>query len=121
MILAALMLALAPPSMPICPPGPRDNCIVDGDTLWWQGERIRIADIDAPEMQGRCPYETQLAIRARDRLAELLGNGFAIHRGGVDRYQRTLAVVTVDGMSVGEVLVSEGLARPWAGRREPWC
>ena len=108
-------------ALAICPPGPRDNCTVDGDTLWWKGEKIRIADIDTPEIDGKCAYEKQTAIRARNRLATLLGGKFRIHREGQDRYGRTLAIITVNGRSVGDMLVSEGLARTWTGRREPWC
>jgi hypothetical protein len=45
--LAALALAACPPS------GARDHCVVDGDTLWWEGEKIRIAEIDASAGQQR--------------------------------------------------------------------
>ena len=38
-----------------------------------------------------------------------------------DRYGRKLRVVVRDGWSLGETLVSEGLARRWTGRRLPWC
>ncbi len=38
-----------------------------------------------------------------------------------DRYGRTLATVSVDGQDVGEILIAEGLARPWTGHRQPWC
>jgi micrococcal nuclease len=38
-----------------------------------------------------------------------------------DRAGRTLGTVSVDGRDVGEVLVGEELARPWEGRRKPWC
>jgi endonuclease YncB( thermonuclease family) len=38
-----------------------------------------------------------------------------------DRYGRKLRVVTRGGRSLGDQLVSEGLARTWTGRREPWC
>ncbi|MBP2562403.1 endonuclease YncB(thermonuclease family) [Neorhizobium galegae] len=38
-----------------------------------------------------------------------------------DRYGRTLRSLTRHGHSLGDILVSEGLARTWAGRREPWC
>lgn len=113
MILAAALLAL-------CTPGPRVSCIIDGDTFWLSGEKIRIADIDTPELAGRCASERRLAIQARDRLRELLV-GFEVRREGRDRYGRTLAVVTVDGRSVGAQLVREGLAREWRGRRMPWC
>ncbi|MBY6015131.1 thermonuclease family protein [Qipengyuania gaetbuli] len=106
----------------ICAPGPRDNCVVDGDTFWIAGEKVRIADIDAPEMNGRCPYERRLAIASRDRLHQILNSGeFKLHREGQDRYGRTLAVVTIDGYSVGDALVTEELARTWSGRQASWC
>lgn len=115
------MTALLAFAMAICPPGPRDNCVVDGDTFWINGEKVRIADIDAPEMAGKCPFERDLALTARDRLAELLDAPFSLERRGKDQYGRTLAVVIVTGRSVGKQLVGEGLARTWTGRREPWC
>lgn len=66
-----------------------------------------------------------MAAHAAGRLAELLGRGgYEIRRGDpidgreVDRFGRTLAVILVNGVSVGSILVEEGLAKPWAGRRE---
>jgi micrococcal nuclease len=32
-----------------CHTGGGTNCVVDGDTIWLQGQNIRVADIDAPE------------------------------------------------------------------------
>lgn len=78
-------------------------------------------DIDTPELTGKCASERALAIRSRSRLRELLVEGFEVHREGKDRFGRTLAIVTVNGRSVGDQLVREGLARTWSGRREPWC
>lgn len=38
----------------------RANCVVDGDTFWFEGAKIRIADIDAPEIsEPRCASERQ--------------------------------------------------------------
>ncbi|HEV2079207.1 MAG TPA: thermonuclease family protein [Allosphingosinicella sp.] len=98
--------------------------IVDGDTFRYRGEKYRIADIDTPEVNGRCAFESELAARATDRMEALLHQGpFELH--GVDRdedrYGRKLRVVTRDGRSLGDQLVAEGLARTWTGRREPWC
>jgi micrococcal nuclease len=119
MVAPMLLLAAA---LTICAPGPRDNCVVDGDTWWIDGEKFRLADIDAPELQGRCASETALAIRARDRLQSLLNAAEpVVQRRGKDRYGRTLARVTVSGRDVGAVLVAEGLARAYEGRRRPWC
>ena len=100
--------------------------VIDGDTFQQGGVRVRIADIDTPEVRGRCPYETELAARATRRMRALLGAGpFELHPIGdgrdTDRYGRKLRIVTRDGRSLGGVLVAEGLARTWSGRREPWC
>lgn len=100
--------------------------VIDGDTFDYAGTRVRIADIDTPEVNGRCAYETELAAQATQRLGDLLGQGeFELRpvRDGrdEDRYGRKLRIVTRDGRSVGDTLVSEGLARTWSGRREPWC
>jgi micrococcal nuclease len=108
--------------MPLCSGPLRTTCVVDGDTFWHRGEKIRLAEIDAPEVEAPCVQARVLAARAAGRLAELLGRGgYAIHRTGQDRYGRTLAVVTLAGDSVGATLVAEGLARTWSGRRENWC
>ncbi|WP_324829235.1 thermonuclease family protein [Qipengyuania zhejiangensis] len=104
----------------------RRTCVVDGDTFWLDGTKIRIADIDTPEIgQPRCDYEYELGMRATRRLVDLLNAGpFELHTIGnrdEDQYGRKLRVVTRNGRSLGDQLVSEGLARTWTGRREPWC
>lgn len=101
------------------------NCVVDGDTIWLQGTKIRIADIDAPETHDpRCSSEKELGDRATLRLQQLLNGGTVtletVDRD-IDRYGRKLRIVDVDGKSVGSVLVREGLARVWDGARHPWC
>ena len=110
---------------PFCGRGTSD-CVVDGDTFWYRGTKIRIADIDAPEIGGaKCASERALAERAKQRLAELLsGSSFTLARFETrdrDQYGRALRVIFRGSQSVGGVLVSEGLARPWTGRRRPWC
>lgn len=113
-----MILALAAAVLAICPPqGARVNCVVDGDTLWFNGEKIRIAEIDTPEINGRCPAERALALRARGRLVELLAAGpVRFQRVGKDRYGRTLARFG----SVSEQLIREGLAHRWPSRKG-WC
>jgi len=98
--------------------------VIDGDTFDYGGDRIRIADIDTPELRGRCPTERVQAARATQRLRALLAAGpFELVRSGrdEDRYGRKLRVVVRGGRSIGDMLVAEGLARTWSGRREPWC
>jgi micrococcal nuclease len=103
--------------------------IIDGDTFDLAGERIRIANVDAPEVhEAKCQEESELGRAAGERLRELLkGRRIIVHRGDPDtgrlkdKHGRTLATIEVDGRDVGDVLVKEGYARRWTGRREPWC
>jgi endonuclease YncB( thermonuclease family) len=64
-------------------------------------------------------------MKATYRLRELLNEGpFELNSIGSrdeDRHGRKLRVVVRNGRSLGDQLVSEGLARTWSGRREPWC
>lgn len=103
----------------------RVTCVVDGDTIWYRGTKIRLSDINAPEVsKPACPAEAALGARATQRLTELLNAGtFSLARQGrdVDRYGRLLRVVTRRGASLGGTLESEGLAERWQGKRSSWC
>jgi endonuclease YncB( thermonuclease family) len=82
----------------------------DGDTVTvvdknGHAEKIRLADIDAPEY--RQPYG-QIA---RDALAQKLDQGlFQVKSRGRDQYDRLLATLWVDGRNINRELVAEGLA-----------
>ena len=103
----------------------RVTCVVDGDTIWYRGAKIRLADINAPEVsQPGCAAEAALGVRATRRLTELLNAGpFSLARAGrdVDRYGRLLREVRRRGASLGGTLESEGLAERWQGKRGSWC
>lgn len=104
----------------------QSNCVIDGDTIRYGGEKIRLMDIDAPEThEPKCASEAALGERATLRLLELMNAGpITIVRVGSrdrDRYGRQLRIIQRDGRSITEVMVSEGLARRWDGRRRSWC
>ena len=109
----------------LCAPGPRFTCVVDGDTFWLSGEKVRIADINAPETHGaHCAAERTMGARATERLIVLLNEGpFRLEpiERERDRYGRLLRTVTRRGRSLGQQLVAEGLAERWLGRRGDWC
>lgn len=112
-------------SFGLCDSGFGSDCVVDGDTFRMDGDPIRVADIDTPETHpARCAEEARLGDAATRRLRDLLNAGpFELQpiERDVDRYGRKLRVVMREGHSLGDVLVAEGLARTWTGRREPWC
>ena len=102
------------------------NCVVDGDTIWAEGEKVRLADIDAPEIfSPECEWERHMGHQATERLTALLNDGeVALKKTSSrdsDKYGRLLREATVDGKSVGMVLVREGLAHKWGGPQRSWC
>lgn len=119
----------ANPTMSICAPKQRNTptktCIVDGDTIWLNGQNLRMKDYDTPEPSTAIcggAAEVALAKRASARLRELLNaNSWTVETFGKDRYGRILATIRVDGMDVGDILILEGLARRWPDGHEWWC
>jgi endonuclease YncB( thermonuclease family) len=103
--------------------------VTDGDSVSIDGRPHRLANIDAPELRhAQCDAERRLAMVAKRWLTELLKAGkMEITVGDpitgrtFDKYHCILATITIDGHDVGQILVEEGLARPWEGKRRSWC
>lgn len=114
-----------------CVPGQKrsstETCVVDGDTLWLDGVKIRLNDFDTPEPQSNIcggQFEIVLAHRASARLIDLLNsNAWTIEYFETDSTQerRRLATIRVDGVDVGDILIRERLARRWPDGPEFWC
>jgi endonuclease YncB( thermonuclease family) len=100
--------------------------VIDGDTLRIGAERLRLVNIDAPEMGNgaACDAERQLAEVAKQKMTEIVaGQQLQIRREGEDRYGRTLAYVRIrGGADVGEMLIGARVAvRYWGKGRPDWC
>jgi endonuclease YncB( thermonuclease family) len=128
----ALALLLTSPAaadpLPVCSGGNRAErkltCIVNGDTGWENGVKWRALNVDTPEIsQPECAEEKRLGLKARDRLRELMGDGYTIEwTGDRGRYGRELAhVILDDGRNAGQVLINEGLSQPWPNEGNRWC
>lgn len=101
--------------------------VTDGDTFrLTSGERIRIANIDAPETrsgQARCKRELARGAAATQRARALLDHKAVTFERTGRSYNRTVARVRLNGRDLGETLVTMGIAKPWL-RRQPkpdWC
>jgi len=89
--------------------------VSDGDSLRFGRERVRLIGMDAPELDQTCTYANgqswPCGEAARQRLVSLLADGeLECTFEKRDRYDRALAVCRVDGVDIGAILVSEGLA-----------
>lgn len=88
--------------------------------------RVRLINVDTPEIHGACESETQRALRARTRLGELIPVGSVVELSNIkdDKYLGRIDanVKMADGRDVGDVLIAEKLGRRYSGgRRAGWC
>ena len=79
----------------------------DGDTCrTTDGERIRLACIDTPELRGK-RAQPERARAARDHLRGMVeGRSVGLRRITVDRYGRTVGELFVDGINVQQAIVA---------------
>ena len=85
---------------------------------------IRLNGVDTPEIRGKCEYETDLAIKARDFVRNKLASAKEIKLNNLQRgkYFRVVANVIVDGVSVEQVLLENELAYKYSGgKKSSWC
>lgn len=111
----------------ICSAGGGENCVIDGDTIRWNGEKVRLVGFNTPEIsEPQCAAEATKGKQAKLRLQQLLNSGSvsfsATAERDRDRYGRLLREVRVDGRDVAELMISEGLAEPYSGgQKRDWC
>ena len=108
-LLLSLVLVLAPPALAQTTIT-IDRCY-DGDTCTsTDGEKLRLACIDTPELRGK-RADPIPAKAARDYLNGLVaGEEVSIRRITKDRYGRTVAELSKDGVNIQERLVDKGFA-----------
>lgn len=109
--------------------------IVDGDTFsagvrladdTMVSVRVRIRNVDTPELHGECVDEIVAANVAKNRLAEMLPVGTVVELENVkdDKYLGRIDATVRDshGRDVGRALIREKLGRPYSGgKRKSWC
>jgi len=85
---------------------------------------IRLNGVDTPEIQGKCQYEKDLALKARDFVRNKLANSKEIKLTKLQRgkYFRVVADVMIDGVSLEKELLENKLAYKFTGgKKSSWC
>jgi micrococcal nuclease len=85
---------------------------------------IRVNGVDTPEIRGKCLYEKNLALKARDFVRDRLANAKEIKLTNLQRgkYFRVVANVLVDGVSLEQELLDNELAYDYdGGKKSSWC
>ena len=137
LLVCAVLLFLASTALAASPKIYGDAVVVevtsiyDGDTFKANlqgyppitGERIgiRINGIDTPEMRDNRPEIKALARKAKQYTVRRLREGQRIILRNMQRgkYFRIVADVYIDGSSLGQELISAGLAKPYDGGKKP--
>ena len=117
-------------------PGPylaKVTRVIDGDTFEarihiWLGQEaltlVRLRGIDAPELRGKCPNESEAAKAARDHLVVLLEEGFVFLTDvGADKYgNRILANARLpSGQDIATQMLNSGYAQSAGTSRKKRC
>ena len=85
---------------------------------------IRVNGVDTPEIRGKCQYEKNLALKARDFVRDKLSNAKEIKLANLQRgkYFRVVANVLVDDVSLEQELLDNKLAYEYyGGKKLSWC
>ena len=112
----------------------KDRICYDGDTCYisisslprsLSKMSIRVLGIDTPEIRGKCDKEKELALKARVFANETFRAAKIIKFSNLkwDKYGgRILSNVYLDGHLYADMIINEGLARPYdGGKKEGWC
>jgi len=85
---------------------------------------IRLNGVDTPEIRGKCQYEKDLALKARNFVRNKLANAKEIKLTKLQRgkYFRVVADVYLDGVSLEQELLENKLAYKYTGgKKSSWC
>lgn len=114
--LAACQRTPDPPSTVQAPPGLGDRVrVLSADAMVVDGRHVRLSNAYAPQgvPDARCWAEATAALQAVSWVRAKVRDARTIHVGpgtGFDEFHRDLAVVTLDGVDLGQELYEAGLA-----------
>jgi len=98
------------------------NCVLDGETIYVQGQKVLIAGVTAPKIQSaRCDDERSRGIDSAVRLADLLNSG-KVTVGPLVREPdgQVRNKVEVGGNDLATAMIGAGMARDY-GSSGGWC
>ena len=104
--------------------------VIDGDTIEVCNvsgpERIRIANLDAPESyRPACAKEKFAGIAAKQAAIQFFVRpivNLEINRHSKDRYGRSVADVSVNGKDFRQYMIAEGHGVEWKfNKKHNWC
>ena len=99
------------------------DCVLTGDTIYVDHQRVQIAGIEAPQISAAaCRREKERGISAAVALSGLLQSGeVTVSPTFLDEYGRAVSAVRVKGQDIGQKMVDYSLVRRFTGEKQQWC
>lgn len=99
------------------------NCVLTGDSLYLDGDKVQIAGLEVPAITGaKCSEERERGINAVVRLTDLLNAGSVTASAPYrDSYGRTVRKLFVNDEDVAGKMINEDLGRRYDGGNQGWC
>jgi len=88
-----------------------DTVILDIDLGFYvtRQERVRLARIDAPELNSQVPYQVRKAKSARAKAKKFAPEGTTVllstSKNDIDRYSRYIGEITIEGKNISDYLI----------------
>jgi len=88
-----------------------DTVILDIDLGFYvtRQERVRLARINAPELNSQVPYQVRKAKSARAKAKKFAPEGTTVllttSKNDIDRYSRYIGEITVNGKNISDYLI----------------
>lgn len=100
--------------------------VLQADAMVIDGQHIHLSDAAAPQAipHAHCAAEASAAHQGRLRIEALASAARTVSvtpTGGTDMYNRTEAVVMINGVDPAQVLIDEGLAVKPSSKAFDWC
>jgi len=85
--------------------------VIDGDSLIINKQRIRLQNIDAPELSQTCDLGKEMGLEAKNFLQQYIKSiSIRCEYYEIDQYNRILATCYMNSENLNELMVKKGLA-----------
>lgn len=109
-------------SFRLCDDPKGEACVLTADSYAYKGRRYHVADISVPALiDSRCPQERERAQKGRIALARMLNGGTFYTQPDITDVDASARILRRDGVSIGQLMILKGHARPWSRQPVDWC
>ncbi|WP_311269179.1 nuclease [Sphingobium sp. WCS2017Hpa-17] len=106
----------------LCDDSKGDACVLGADAYAWRGQRYHIADISVPSaIDAHCPQEAERARKGRAALLAMMNGGAFDAVPDAADPNPSARILLRDNVSLGQLMVLKGHAKPWSGKPIDWC